>query len=92
MNDEPPIILVDNLRLLPVQGISNRDAGPDAGAAHENPPFGIVDRVTISHAARRAYRQSQYETAGYPHPAKLPFEARKAITYNASAKQLIEKF
>jgi hypothetical protein len=91
MNDEHPIIIVDNISLLPISRVSHSGMGSGERIINEKPPFGIVDRVTISQAARHAYRQFQHTAAGPPHPARLPVEEPKAITYKNPAKQILKK-
>ena len=57
MDDPIPYIIVDNQKIAPIERIVPgprllEDRHPDAG-----PPFGVVDRVTISNEARIRYRQ-----------------------------------
>lgn len=61
--DNKPYIIVDDQRIYPIERSSEprparRDQNRNAG-----PPFGVVDRVTISAAGRERCRQ--YYRSGY---------------------------
>ena len=83
MNDDMPIIIVDDRNITPISRIPRRDT-LSVRSDRETLPFGVVDRVTLSNAARRKYRQAQ--SAGHPHLLQQSLEPQRAITYDASAK------
>lgn len=57
MIENGPYIIVDNRRIAPIAPSSQtRPAGGDQKDPRD-PPFGIVDRVTISDAARERFRR-----------------------------------
>jgi hypothetical protein len=59
MIDDPPFITVDNQKIYPV----NRSLGPESASGSRKepdpPPFGIVDRVTLSRQAREQSKRLQ---------------------------------
>ncbi len=66
MIDDTPYIIVDNQRLSPIErsSRSNRETVDRAGG--EELTFGVVDRVTISSAAREKARQLQFQSDAAP--------------------------
>ena len=86
MNDELPIIFVDDRRLSPIRRISKASPASDAASDRQKPPFGIVDRVTISPEARLAYRQTQSLAVDPSHPLQLPARRHRSIAYDTSAR------
>jgi hypothetical protein len=85
MNDEPPIIIVDNRKLTPISRITRGAAFSGKRSDETSVPFGVVDRVTISKAAREKYRESQSVVAeGLPAPQRS-YPEQKTITYDAAA-------
>ena len=85
MIDEPPTIIVDDRKLTPISRIA-RGPRPYGNRSDETGvPFGVVDRVTISKAARDKYRESQSAAAeGFPAPQRS-YPEQKTITYDAAA-------
>lgn len=85
MNDEPPIIIVDNRKLAPISRIDRSRPASGKPSDQTSAPFGVVDRVTISKAAREKYREFQAAVEdGLPAP-QLHCPEQKAITYQAMA-------
>lgn len=83
MNDEPPTIIVDNRKLAPISRIARGSSASRNRSDEKSAPFGVVDRVTISKAAREKYRESQSVVDdGLPAP-QLHYPEQKAITYDA---------
>jgi len=85
MNNEPPIIIVDNRKLAPISRIDRGKPTSEKRSDETGVPFGIVDRVTISRAARQKFQEAQSggESAS---PASQPrYPEQKAITYDAAA-------
>ena len=86
MNDEPPFIIVDGRKIAPILRLSGRTEAPLEQAAQTNPPFGVVDRVTISRAARQRYRQSPFAAAHHSHPLSLTPARQETIIYDRCAR------
>ena len=86
MNDEPPYIIVDGLKFAPILRIPQRVAVPLGLAEREASPFGVVDQVTISGAARQRYRQSRSADLQHPRPVTSGSSRQRATTYDASAR------
>lgn len=85
MNDEPPTIIVDNRKLAPIARIDRSQPASGKRPNETSDPFGVVDRVTISNAAREKYREFQAAVEdGLPVP-QLRCPEQKAITYKAMA-------
>ena len=61
MIDDTPYIIVDNQRLHPIYRASKIEPTSSSQPDREEPPFGVVDRVTISKEALERYRL--YQTA-----------------------------
>jgi len=89
MIDDTPYIIVDNRKIPPIE----RSARPDSASAgrprREERTFGVVDRVTISRAAREKARQ---QTAEADPPAledlsKKPPPTRPLLTYSSKQRQ-----
>jgi hypothetical protein len=87
MNDELPTIIVDNRKLTPVSRIARAAPSFRNRSDEQSAPFGVVDRVTLSKAAREKCRESQFVVDDdLPAPQLRPPE-RKAIPYDAAANQ-----
>jgi len=86
MNDEPPFIIVDGLKIAPILRIPERVVKPWESTEIAAPPFGIVDRVSISRAARKKYRQSQFAAVHLSQPFSWAPGRQGATTYDASAR------
>lgn len=85
MQDEPPIIIVDDRKLTPIARIARGAPASRKRSDETSVPFGVVDRVTISKAAREKYRESQSTPAeGLPAPQRS-YPEQKTITYDAAA-------
>lgn len=91
MKNEPPFIIVDGLKIAPILRIPERVAVPLDSAERELPPYGVVDRVTISRAARQKYAQSR--SAALRPSCALGSDAGRlgAATYDASARLSIHQ-
>lgn len=85
MNDEPPTIIVDDRKLTPISRIARGKSASGKRSDETSVPFGVVDRVTISKAAREKYRESQSAAVeGLPAPQRSCPE-QKTITCDAAA-------
>lgn len=61
MIEDTPYIIVDNQKLHPVNRAPKIEPASSSQPDREEPPFGVVDRVTISKEALERYRL--YQTA-----------------------------
>ena len=91
MNDEPPYIIVDGHKFAPILRIPQRVAVPLGLAEREAPPFGVVDQVTISRAAREKCRQSQSAAVQHLRPLTSGSSRQRMTTYDASARLSLDK-
>lgn len=71
MIDDTPYIIVDNQKIAPVSRMTPSDSATAEKQQREDKPFGVVDRVTISSAAKEKYRQQQFLVEVDP-PALIP--------------------
>jgi hypothetical protein len=66
-------MLVNNQRIPPIGSSQRSDSATAERKGHERPPFGVVDRVTISTEAREASRwYAAHAGAVSPAPKTLP--------------------
>ncbi|BBO90668.1 hypothetical protein [Desulfosarcina ovata] len=56
--DEPPYIIVDNQKILPIERAPRSNPVADGKRGREDDPFGIVDRVTLSREGLEKSRQA----------------------------------
>jgi len=88
MDDQTPYIIVDNQRIRPLGRPAHAPRIGVNRAREPAPPFGVVDRVTISDEARERCRQyletvnrtrnlHQDASLGAPEVKKLPYDASK---------------
>lgn len=73
IDENTPYIVVDNRKIAPIQRLSPAPPVSHGRKQTEERPFGVVDRVTISSAAREKLRQM--ESMGGEAPATLPAPA-----------------
>jgi len=85
MVDDIPYIIVDNQRIPPISRALKTGSATADGAKHQAPPFGVVDRVTISTEAMQKLRQHQASVEADfrvlpSSPAKSPAETIIRLT------------
>jgi hypothetical protein len=85
MDDKTPIIIVDNRELTPISRIARGKPASEKRSDEKNAPFGVVDRVTISKAARDKYQAVQAAAAEDSPNPRLSRPEQKTITYDAMA-------
>ena len=85
MNDEPPTIIVDNRKLAPISRIARGSPASRNRSDERSAPFGVVDRVTISKAAKEKFRELQSDPDEGSAKPQLSYPEQKAITYDAMA-------
>jgi hypothetical protein len=85
MIDNTPYIIVDNLKIPPIERSARPDLTSVGRPKREEQTFGVVDRVTISRAAReKARQQTAHAEADPPTLADLskkPPPTRSLLTY-----------
>lgn len=85
MIDDTPYIIVDNQKIAPIAWTPRAASAADDKPGHEERPFGIVDRVTISKEAREKSRWHQAQAdMTFPVPAAPPAPQQPApirLTY-----------
>ncbi len=59
MIDDTPYIIVDNRKIAPLNRVTTPGSVSAEKQNREDPPFGVVDRVTISSEAIEKCRQMQ---------------------------------
>jgi hypothetical protein len=90
MINETPYIVVDNRKIAPIERSPRPDAATADRPRHQEQPFGVVDRVTISREAQERSRHDQArgeaDLPAIESPAKQQLATGPLLTY--SPKQL----
>ena len=59
IDDNIPYIIVDNRKIAPIRRVAPEVPLSHRQSSNDERPFGVVDRITISDAARKKFRQME---------------------------------
>ena len=79
IDDNTPYIVVDNRKIAPIRRITHKDPLAHGRQSADERPFGVVDRVTISKAAREKLRQMESSEDNDAAAKTLPNEKSETL-------------